>query len=465
MRRKAMFVTAIAVFFCLIPGLLTANGGQEAGISTSNPDVIRVWTVSGHAKDIQVVQVERFNQTRGAELGIEIEYTNYGDDYTNIVKLALASGQGPEIFKRISNDVPAMANKGWILPIESFPGGDALLDRYNGYLVPLQNVINEKTYTLPYSTRSFKLVYNKDLFKEAGIVDAQGEAVPPETWDDVVEAAKRITAVGGGKEFGYVLPLKWGSYPFYGLLATSPSSFGDLGYNYESGRFDFTKLTPIFDALTQMREDGSWFPGSEGLDYDSARAHFSEGNIGMIMSVSWDVGVYNDQFPAKCDWGVAPIPVVDPDNRFKSYLRPSDMFVLGAAAAEFPEKSLAVYDFLHSDEVLAELYSAGKEIPYKASIVEMAETEPTAKGFAEFARTEEGYLYPPGPRSYADKVIEGDSYKLVFQKILLGAVEPEPALKDLTERRNAALDKVIASGRIDPEDYMIENWYEKNRLE
>ncbi|MGE5598925.1 MAG: ABC transporter substrate-binding protein, partial [Bacteroidota bacterium] len=37
------------------------------------------------------------------------------------------------------------------------------------------------------------LLYNKKLFKRAGIVDAKGEAKPPTTWEEFVEAAVKLT--------------------------------------------------------------------------------------------------------------------------------------------------------------------------------------------------------------------------------------------------------------------------------
>jgi multiple sugar transport system substrate-binding protein len=466
MRRTALNVFVVSLFLCLILQFsLFANGSQEEGEAVAAVDTIRIWTVSGAVKDVHTAMIDEYNSSDGEEKGIQIEYTNYGDDYTNILKVALAADQGPDIFKRISSDVKAMIDRGWILPIDDMPGGPELIEKYEGYLVPLQNVFDGKTYSLPYSTQTFKLVYNKDLFKKAGIVDEEGNAKPPVTWDEVVDAAKKITAKGEETEYGYMMPLKWGGYPFWALLTTSSASYGDIGYNYEKGKFDFTKLAPIFKALIQMREDGSVFPGAEGLDNDTARAHFSEGNVGMMMGVSWDVGVFNDQFPAKCDWGAAAIPVVDPNDRYKEYGRPSDFLVLGTPSLEYPKKALDVYAFMQGDEMLSEMYSKGKLIPYKKAIVEMTDDKPTATGFADFADMSDVYLYPPGPRGFADKVIEGDSYKIVFQKIILGMVDIEEGLADITERRNEALEKVVENGTINLQDYIIEDWYEKNRLE
>ena len=48
------------------------------------------------------------------------------------------------------------------------------------------------------------------------------------------------------------------------------------------------------------------------------------------------------------------------------------------------EKILTVYEFLHSDEFLKELYEEGMYIPYKAEIAENATYTGDKKGWAEF---------------------------------------------------------------------------------
>ncbi|UKI35906.1 MAG: hypothetical protein L6V93_17925 [Clostridiales bacterium] len=58
------------------------------------------------------------------------------------------------------------------------------------------------------------------------------------------------------------------------------------------------------EAIMQIKSDGSYYPGAEGIDNDPARARFAEGNIGMKIGYSWDVGVLNDQFPCKNATGV-----------------------------------------------------------------------------------------------------------------------------------------------------------------
>ena len=57
----------------------------------------------------------------------------------------------------------------------------------------------------------------KDLFKKNGLVDENGEAKAPTTWEEVREYAKICTNLEA-KEYGIALPLKWGGYASWDLL-------------------------------------------------------------------------------------------------------------------------------------------------------------------------------------------------------------------------------------------------------
>jgi len=57
-----------------------------------------------------------------------------------------------------------------------------------------------KLYGFPILSSARAFFYNKDLFARAGL------AGPPKTWDEFVQAARRIQALGGGV-IGYALPL------------------------------------------------------------------------------------------------------------------------------------------------------------------------------------------------------------------------------------------------------------------
>ncbi len=138
-----------------------------------------------------------------------------------------------------------------------------------------------------------------------------------------------------------------------------------------SGKYDFSVLKPIYDMYVGIKADSSLYPGAETLDNDAARALFAERNIGMKLAGSYDVGVFNSQFVAKCNWGVAPYPVANEGDRYKQYMGMGGYFALTSKAVEEfgEEDSFAIYKFFHSDDMLKALYQKGMVLPYDYDIV------------------------------------------------------------------------------------------------
>jgi multiple sugar transport system substrate-binding protein len=58
----------------------------------------------------------------------------------------------------------------------------------------------DKLYGFPILASARAFFYNRDLLAKAGV------AAPPRTWDELVQAAKRVQALGGGT-IGYALPI------------------------------------------------------------------------------------------------------------------------------------------------------------------------------------------------------------------------------------------------------------------
>ena len=284
------------------------------------------------------------------------------------------------------------------------------------------------------------------MFKAKGIVDEDGEAKAPTTWQEVVEYAKLLTDQQA-KEYGIAIPLKWSGYFDWDLMRPFFASTGSLGYDSENNKYAYTKLTPAFEFLKQIKEDNSYYIGAEGLDNDPARAQFAEGNIGMKLGASWDIGVLNDQFPAKIDWGVAPVPTIDANPKYKQWMS-ADVFL--AIASNIPdekkEKVMEVYKWFHDEKIIAKLYLEGKIIPIDDDIIEKTPIENPSKGWQEFCSfVKDSVALPPMPPI----TLEGDNYVKLGMSIWLGDIEPQAAMEDLEKRSNEALQKEVDKGNID----------------
>ena len=234
--------------------------------------------------------VNEFNSTVGKEKNIVItmEQPPEGVDY----EIAVENGTAPDIGYF---DTQKGVEKGYICALEDLPNMEDFLNENTSIKKEGINVYQGKTYATIYQATAYGLAYNKDMFKAAGLVDENGEATPPKSWDEVREYAKILTDESK-QQYGIVMPLNWSGW-FQCEVERPLNTVNGYGtFNHVTGEYDFTDLQLILDAYMGMKEDGSVYPGAEGLDNDPARARFAEGNIGMKLCAHWDVAVWNDQF-------------------------------------------------------------------------------------------------------------------------------------------------------------------------
>lgn len=370
---------AAAVMMCT-----SLFGGCEKKKTSVPSDFTKVvwWDSGGSAKDFTKKAVDEFNNTIGKRNKIYIDYT-FKDNAGEQISVALSSGG--EIPDFIQGNIVEMADKKQIAAIDDLPGGKEFLKRYNFYREGT-NGYKGKTYTVPTSAQLYGLIYNKDMFKAAGIVDEDGNAKPPETWDELREDAKKLTDKSK-KQFGIIFPMKWSGWFDYDVVKTFMSSTGQWnGYDPAIGKYEYTQYKPVLDTFINIKNDGSCYPGAENIDNDPARARFAEGNIGMKFGVTWDVGVLNNQFPAKCDWGVAPLPSIEKDKKYTQVMEYGYATCISAKAAkERPEAVMTVYKWMCSDEQAIEKYKAGVAMPWNPEIIDGVKADSSLKGWNDFA--------------------------------------------------------------------------------
>ncbi len=424
--------------------LCAAIAASMAGCSkeTAGGDVttITVWTGNGGDKAFITKEIENWNNTTGKEKGIRIDYTVQEGSIGEKLDLAFSSGKAPDIFQ--GGTLAQLVANDQIAAYEDLPGGDALVKKFEKYIEEDMNRINGKTYMLPVSVTTYGLIYNKDMFKKYGIVDENGEAKPPKTYDEMREYAKILTHPEN-QEYGIMLPLKNEWFALTDIQVASSANQGFVEFNPEKGCFDYTGYQPIIDMYLGIKADGSYYPDPEGIDNDPGRAQFAEGNVGMKLGASYDVGVYNDQFPAKCDWGVAPYPTAD-----EKVVYPTDMTNNGylcinkkSAETKDAEKLFEVFKWIHGDEVLRALYEEGKAIPYDNKIVEdvvLDENSPHGwKEFAALVATSQNRCKAPGSITDGKK-----SFTQVFNEdIWPEKVPAKDALAEITKYTQEGMDQ------------------------
>ena len=463
MKRKGFLnrVICLALVGAFVFGL--AGCGDATNSSSDDITTITIWSSSSHSRELYTRLVDEFNNTTGKKEGIKVVYEIKEGNIGQAIDLALASDQAPELF--IGGNIATLAEKGQIIALEDVKGGQELIDKYKDKLVPFTNTYNGKTYTIPAGAMLTALVYNKDMFKAAGLVDENGEPTPPKTMKELREYAKKLTNVSKS-EFGIMLPLKWSGWFGSDIESVVIASYGRKGYDPATGKFDYSIYKPVIDTFMGIKEDKSYVPGAEGIDNDPARAHFSEGKVGMKFAGQFDVAVYNDQFPAKINWGVAPIPVVDPDNRYCQQISYGNSARINAKAVEKvgEEKLMTVYKWLYSDEVLAAAYIDCLTIPVDQEIIAETKIDNPKNGWVEFSEmTSICAMQPVELRT--DVTGQKTLAELFVNEIWTGRQTVSSVLDSYTKMMNeAALKYQENNPTYSPDDFINPDW-EAKRLD
>lgn len=459
MNLKRLLISTMLIVVVVVTALTGCN--NSAQVSNEDVEVVTIWS-SGAGVNVEAAIAQEFNETIGKEKGIKIDYQPKEGDVNQQIGIALQSGTAPDIFG--GGKIKEYSEKGYIAPISAFEGGKEFVENsvaHGGAFVENSNVVNGEAYAVTNSVITFGLIYNKDMFKAAGIVDENGEPTPPETWDEFREYAKRLTDKSK-RQYGVIFPMKWGGWYDYDVFRGSFSASPNFCFDTETMQYDYSELNGVLNTIMGIKEDGSCYPGSEGIDNDPARARFAEGNIGMKVSISWDVGVFKEQFPAKCDWGVAPLPTYSKDEKYLQYLQKNNGPYINANVLDTPreEAVFEVWKFWNGNEKAIKLYKEGIQLPTEYKLVEDIEVD--IKGWAEFASLQE--ISASAPLKF-DTVISGKKTlkELFINDVWNGTMTVEEATAQFTETANegikqyyeqnpsADMEKILQQRKTNPE--------------
>lgn len=300
------------------------------------------------------------------------------------------------------------------------------------------------------------MIINRDLFDKAGITEV------PTTWDEVREDARIITQASEGDAYGYCLSLQSGWTLDHYIYGVATPSLGHFGYDAVSGSYRYSDGLPIIEDILGMIRDGSVYPGYESMDADTARAKFAEGKVGIVMAASFDVAVYTEQFPAKCNWVVCDPPAIKKEGYdYKEMVAAVDLLAVSKKALEAKDTSKVekVLEWFYADENLVEMYEQGMYIPYRSEVLDIA-GESSVNGWKEFSTFKDNQFIirmadPKGVISY-----EGLSARETLAKLFEGGYQEdaEVVLKELDERLNRGLDNLEdkeREGYIAPPSYNV----------
>jgi arabinogalactan oligomer/maltooligosaccharide transport system substrate-binding protein len=293
--RRGIAATALVASLALAA---TACGGNGSGSDKSDGPVTITWWDTSNATNEAPTYKALVSQFEAANKNIKVKYVNVPfDQAQNKFDTAAGSKGAPDVLRSEVGWTPAFAKKGYFLPLD---GTEALADqaKFKSNLIT-QAQYDGKTYGVPLVTDTLALVYNKALFKKAGITAA------PTTWDELKADAAKVKDKTGAD--GY-----WGSTQAYYAQT--------FLYGEGTDTVDASAKKITVNSAAAKKAYGTWlslFSGKGLHKADTtadAYAHiqdaFVNGKVAAIIQGPWEITNFykGSAFGDKSNLGIATVP-------------------------------------------------------------------------------------------------------------------------------------------------------------
>lgn len=276
------------------------------------------------------------------ETGIKTKLTVVKwDEYWTMLEAGAQGGSLPDVFWMHSNESERYMSNDMLLDLTDKIAESDKIDPEN-YPEDIWGLYtyDDKYYAVPKDVDTIALWYNKTMFDEAGLAYPTADW----TWDDVSEAAKKLTK-DDGSQYGLAVRNDNNQAGYYNLV------YDNGGYIINEDKtksgWDDPKTIEAMKTLEGWIKDGV-MPSIETMSENGEDVLFRSGKAAMVLQGSWMVAAYrdNEYTAANCD-------LVELPKNAETGRRASVYNGLGWAAAangEHTEEAWKLLEYLGSEE-------------------------------------------------------------------------------------------------------------------
>ena len=283
-----------------IGGTATAEGIPAKG--TDDGTEITLWTRSPLERQAKNV-VEAYNKSHKNQVKLEIIPN---DDMEGKVGGASQTDSLPDILAGDVVRIPYWASEGIFTDItKQIDGLDNKADLQQGHIEA--GTVDGAEYTLPFITDVSVMVWNKNLYKEAGLDPEQG----PKSIDQFVEQAKKVAALNKDGVAGSYLAGQSGGALVFDLF---PSVWADgesvMNKDGSEATLDNDSMKGVLDAYKELANTTNGLgAGSKEETGATWTAPFANGKIGVMPYPNTSTtALFDAEKDGGFEVGVAPIP-------------------------------------------------------------------------------------------------------------------------------------------------------------
>lgn len=322
--------------------------------TTTEPVTVSLagWGASPEEQELLDLTLKEFEDTHP---NIKVNYEVIADQYMDVIKTRLIGKEAPDVFYLDAFEAPAMMELGVLEPLDSYITDDFDVNDFEQTMVDAFKY-DGKTYGFPKDFSTLAMFYNKKDFADAGIT------APPTTWEELQEAAKKLTKVEGNKTVRY----GFGVAPELARQMYMIQAFGGKVSN-DDGNATFATdealkgLQLVVDMHNVDKSSGE--PKEVGAGWGGEM--FGQGKASIVFEGNWAVPFIDSNYP-DLEYGTAELPTV---NGVKGTMAFTVAYVMDKNSKK-KEAAWELISYLTGKEGMKTWTSKGFALPTRKSVAQ-----------------------------------------------------------------------------------------------
>ena len=339
---------ALASGFLLAVALASCSNA-----SAGNKTTLRIWAM-GREGEVLSQLISEFEKEH-PEIHVEVQQIPWTAAHEKLLT-GYVGNSTPDIAMLGNTWVPEFVALNALAPLDSFVAKSKDIRREDFFPgIWKTNVVNGKTYGIPWYVDTRLIFYRTDLLAKAGYKTF------PTTWAGWTAAMKKIKSQMSDRQYPLLMPTNEWPHPVGFALETGSPILRDGG---RYGAFEEPAFRKGFDFYIGLYRQGLASPVSTS-QVSNLFQEFERGNIAMFISGPWYIGELKNRLDSSVQnkWSTARMPGLNGPGVSMAGGSSLSLF----AASEHQKEAWLVMEYLSRPQVELEFYKLTGDLPPRKS--------------------------------------------------------------------------------------------------
>lgn len=399
LKKKLLAGTAAAFAVGILGGAMSVSAADDITLWY-------YWETEGHQKALDEM-IATYNESQDA-YNLTAKYVPFAD-FKKQLSIGASASELPDLVILDSPDHASYASMG------IFADLTGKFDVSTYYEGPVASAtLDDTLYGVPFGCNCLALYYNEDMFEAAGITEV------PTTWDELKEAAEKLTSDNvTGLAFCSVQNEE-GTFNFVPWLWSTGATSYEI--NSENGIRALSFVKDLIDSGVMSKECINWTQGD-------VMNQFISGNVAMMINGPWQIPTMREEAP-ELNYNVALIPM---DTEYASVIGGENYAVVSGGNED------GALDFLTYATQEEQVIFMMTQMGYISADKEIAAAQFTDEGDAIYKKFVEQMEYAQARGPLPEWPEVSDAISLAFNEVMTGSASPE----DAAAEAQATIDSIV----------------------